>query len=73
MLLAATLPVMAPAPAPAGAADGPVALQEEENSYTLDNGIVTAQVNKRNGNLTSLIYTTCWSAWLGRIRPAWTG
>jgi hypothetical protein len=38
------------------AANGPVTLKEDENSYTLDNGIVSATVNKHNGNLTSLLY-----------------
>jgi rhamnogalacturonan endolyase len=34
----------------------PVTISEDTNSYTLANGMVTAKVNKRNGNLTSLLY-----------------
>ena len=41
---------------PLPAAEAPVTLKEDENFYTIDNQIVTAKVNKRNGNLTSLIY-----------------
>ncbi len=33
-----------------------VSVSENENSFTLDNGIVSARVSKRTGNLTSLTY-----------------
>src|SRR5215469_14742841 len=33
-----------------------VTISENENSFTLDNGIISAQVSKRSGNLTSLTY-----------------
>jgi rhamnogalacturonan endolyase len=33
-----------------------VTVSEDENSFTLDNGIVTAQIGKRSGDLTSLKY-----------------
>lgn len=39
----------------AWAADN-VAVSENENSFTLDNGIISAQVSKNSGRLTSLIY-----------------
>ena len=43
---------------PAGAAEqaAPVTLQENETSFTLSNGIVTAQVLKRNGDIRSMTY-----------------
>jgi rhamnogalacturonan endolyase len=47
-LLSATLLQAAPQP--------PVTVSENENSFTLDNGIVTARVAKRSGDLTSLKY-----------------
>ena len=34
----------------------PVTITDEGAAYTLANGIVTARVDKRNGNLTSLVY-----------------
>jgi rhamnogalacturonan endolyase len=36
----------------------PVAISEDENSFTLDNGIVTARIAKRSGDLTSLKYNS---------------
>src|SRR5262249_55895263 len=33
-----------------------VSVSENENSFTLDNGIVSARISKRTGNLTSLTY-----------------
>jgi hypothetical protein len=38
----------------AGYAQAPVSIRENDQLYTLDNGIVTAQVSKRSGELTSL-------------------
>ena len=44
-------------PAPLRAASGPeVTVSENENSFTLDNGIVTARVAKSSGDLISLEY-----------------
>ncbi len=43
-------------PAILHAAPGPVVITETENSFTLANGIVTVQVGKRSGDLTSLKY-----------------
>ena len=40
--------------ATAAAAPQPVSLSQDENSFTLDNGIVTARVSKRSGDLVSL-------------------
>jgi rhamnogalacturonan endolyase len=37
-------------------AEIPVTISENENSFTLDNGIVTAQIAKRSGDLISLKY-----------------
>src|SRR5215469_18149018 len=37
-------------------ADDKVAITEDTNSFTLDNGIVLARVSKRSGNLTELVY-----------------
>ncbi len=37
-------------------ADSPVTVSENDSSFTLDNGIVTATVGKRTGDLTSLKY-----------------
>ncbi|MGA2796320.1 MAG: polysaccharide lyase family 4 protein [Thermoguttaceae bacterium] len=34
----------------------PVTVQEDESSYTLANGILTARVSKQSGDLTSLVY-----------------
>ena len=39
------------------APDSPVVVSETENSYTLANGIVTVQIGKRSGDLTSLKYS----------------
>lgn len=33
-----------------------VSISQDETSFTLDNGIITARVSKRSGNLTELIY-----------------
>jgi hypothetical protein len=38
------------------APDAPVVVSEDKNSYTLANGIVSVQVGKRSGDLTSLKY-----------------
>jgi rhamnogalacturonan endolyase len=38
------------------ASNSPVTVSENENSFTLDNGIVTAQVSKHSGDLTSWKY-----------------
>jgi rhamnogalacturonan endolyase len=38
------------------AADGPVSLSEDQNSFTLANGLVTARVAKHSGDLISLRY-----------------
>jgi rhamnogalacturonan endolyase len=38
------------------AANAPVTLSSDDASFTLSNGIVTARIAKRNGNLTSLRY-----------------
>ena len=35
---------------------GPVKVEEDRSSFTLSNGIVTARVSKRSGDLTSLHY-----------------
>ena len=51
--LAAALSILLPLLAPA--ADR-VTLTEDANSYTLANGIVTAHVSKRSGDLLSLEY-----------------
>ena len=48
MLLLPALLLAAPQPS--------VSVSENENSFTLDNGIVTARVAKRSGDLTSLQY-----------------
>src|SRR6266567_3872898 len=37
-------------------ADVPVTVKADEKLFTLDNGIVTAAINKRTGDLESLIY-----------------
>jgi rhamnogalacturonan endolyase len=42
--------------APAPAAAGGVTVQEDAGFFTLSNGIVTARVNKRNGDIASLAY-----------------
>src|SRR3954453_9504297 len=34
----------------------PVTLQQDDTSYTLSNGIVTARISKQSGDLTSLVY-----------------
>ncbi len=34
----------------------PVTLADEGNTWTLDNGIVKATINKRNGNMTALVF-----------------
>ena len=34
----------------------PVTVQEDQSSYTLANGILTARVSKQSGDLTSLVY-----------------
>ena len=38
------------------AADAPVTVSDNGRSWTLDNGIVKATINKGNGNMTSLVY-----------------
>ena len=38
------------------AADNPVTVTEDANAFTLNNGILTAQVSKRSGDLLSLKY-----------------
>ena len=38
------------------AADAPVTVADNGRSWTLDNGIVKATINKSNGNMTSLVY-----------------
>ncbi len=38
------------------AVDTPVTVQDDQDSFTLANGIVTARINKRNGDLESLFY-----------------
>ena len=38
------------------AADAPVTVSDNGRSWTLDNGIVKATINKGNGNMTSLLY-----------------
>jgi rhamnogalacturonan endolyase len=40
----------------AAATNAPVTITDNGNSWLLDNGIVKATVNKRNGNLVSLVY-----------------
>ncbi|HSY20207.1 MAG TPA: polysaccharide lyase family protein [Candidatus Acidoferrales bacterium] len=40
------------------AAPAPVTVSEDDNSFSLDNGIVTARVSKRSGDLVSLEYKT---------------
>src|SRR5262245_582160 len=40
----------------ARAENAPVTLTEDDNAYTLANGIVTAKVSKANGDLISLVY-----------------
>ncbi|RYD39170.1 MAG: hypothetical protein EOP83_37205, partial [Verrucomicrobiaceae bacterium] len=37
-------------------AEEPVTLQEDDSSYTLANGLVTARISKRSGDLISLQY-----------------
>ena len=39
-------------------AENPVSITETESSFTLDNGIVTARIAKRSGDLTSFKYKT---------------
>ena len=46
----------AAAPASASSPSAPVTLTDNGNSWTLDNGIVKATINKNNGFLTSLTY-----------------
>jgi rhamnogalacturonan endolyase len=41
---------------PALAADQAVTIAEDANSYTLDNGIVTAKILKNNGDILSMMY-----------------
>ncbi len=41
---------------PAARAAVPVTVSETETNFTLDNGVVTASVSKRSGDLTSLLY-----------------
>ncbi|MBN1972566.1 MAG: hypothetical protein JW787_02935 [Sedimentisphaerales bacterium] len=38
------------------ASAGEVKIEENESTYTISNGIVTARISKRNGDITSLIY-----------------
>ena len=59
VLLAAKAPVRAADPLPTIAKlelDAPVTITDEGRFWTLDNGIVKATINKRNGNMTSLVY-----------------
>ena len=37
-------------------AQPPVTVQEDQSSYTLANGILTARISKQSGDLTSLVY-----------------
>ena len=55
--IALTLREACAAPSIARAAvTAPVAVAEDATSFTLSNGIVTARISKRNGNLTSLLF-----------------
>jgi rhamnogalacturonan endolyase len=38
------------------AADAPVTITDNGNTWTMDNGIVKATINKRNSNMTALVY-----------------
>src|SRR5579862_6695317 len=38
------------------AADAPVSVTDNGRTWTLDNGIVKATINKANGNMTALVY-----------------
>jgi rhamnogalacturonan endolyase len=38
------------------AADAPVTVKDNGNTWTLDNGIVKATINKRTGEMQNLIY-----------------
>lgn len=49
-----------------------VTVSEDENSFTLDNGIVTAQVSKRSGDLTSLKYRNLEMLDSGRQSAYWS-
>jgi rhamnogalacturonan endolyase len=55
-LLFATAALIPVSPAAAGGEAIPVTLQEDEATFTLSNGIVTAQVLKRNGDIRSMTY-----------------
>jgi rhamnogalacturonan endolyase len=50
----------------------PVTISQDENSFTLANGIVTAQVAKRSGNLTSLKYHNLEMLDAGRQSAYWS-
>src|SRR5262249_5102620 len=54
VVLAIALPV--PCPADDKPNVGPVKVEEDKTTFTLSNGIVTARVSKRSGDLTSLQY-----------------
>ncbi len=57
LLALATLRAAEPAPTIAKpAATAPVTVREEGNSFILDNGILTARINKRAGEFEALIY-----------------
>ena len=55
-LLVMLLLGIAAMPVVKAAADDPVTLTEDDNSYTLANGLVKAKVDKRSGRLLSLVY-----------------
>ncbi|HEY2881978.1 MAG TPA: polysaccharide lyase family 4 protein [Pirellulales bacterium] len=62
MLLAAVMALTVAMKCQSAAADNPLAPQgvtvtENDSAFTLSNGIVTAKVSKRSGDLTSLVYT----------------
>jgi rhamnogalacturonan endolyase len=52
------------------AADAPVTISDDGAAYTLANGIVTAKVDKRNANLTSLVYKDIETLGHGSGHPA---
>jgi hypothetical protein len=54
LVLAIAFPV--PCPASENPNVGPVKMEEDKTAFTLSNGIVTARVSKRSGDLTSLQY-----------------
>ena len=54
IVLAIAFPV--PCPADDKPNSGPVKVEEDKTTFTLSNGIVTARVSKRSGDLSSLQY-----------------